>query len=75
MQGGTIASRFSRFTPRKDAIDEINKYLLKDGEEKLEVEYYDGLPTTLKESESDSNDSNDEVEDENIIKMEARGEV
>lgn len=75
MQGGTIASRFSRFTPRKDAIDEINKYLLKDGEEELEVEYYDGLPTTLKESENENNDSNDEVEDENIIKMEARGEV
>lgn len=73
MQGGTIASRFSRFTPRKDAIDEINKYLLKDGEEKLEVEYYDGLPTTLKESENENNDSSDEQE--NIIKMESVGEV
>lgn len=72
MQGGTIASRFSRFTPRKDAIDEINKYLLLDGEKELEVEYYDGLPTTLKEPESDSND---EVKDENIIKMESESEV
>ena len=50
-QGGTIASRFSRFTPRKDAIELINKYLLIEGEEKLEVEYYDGLPTTLKTKE------------------------
>lgn len=49
MQGGTVASRFSRFTPRKDAIELINEHLLTNGEEKLEVEYYDGLPTTLKE--------------------------
>lgn len=69
MQGGTIASRFSRFTTRKDAVDEINKYLLKEDEEKLEVEYYDGLPTTLKE-----NNSNEEVNEENIISFESVGE-
>lgn len=67
MQGGTVASRFSRFTPRKDAIDEINKYLLEPyGEEKLEVEYYDGLPTTLKEEPV-----NEEVETKNIQEMES----
>lgn len=43
MQGGTIASRFSRFQPREDAIDLINK---KFGTN-IEVEYYDGLPTTI----------------------------
>ena len=43
MQGGTIASRFSRFQPRQDAIDLINK---KFGTN-IEVEYYDGLPTTI----------------------------
>ena len=45
MQGGTIASRFSRFEPRKRALEEINnkfKY-------NIEVEYYDGVPTTSKE--------------------------
>ena len=68
MQGGTVASRFSRFTPRKDAIELINKHLLKDGEEKLEVEYYDGLPTTLKE---ESLDSENLVESKNIIEMES----
>lgn len=47
MQGGTIASRFSRFEPRQRAIEEINK---KFGE-KIEVEYYDGEPSTLKEME------------------------
>lgn len=46
-QGGTIASRFSRFEPRKDAIDEINE---KFGEN-IEVEYFDGLPTTLVEED------------------------
>ena len=41
-QGGTIASRFSRFEPRKRAIDEINK---KFGTN-IEVSYYDGEPTS-----------------------------
>ena len=41
-QGGTIASRFSRFEPRKRAIDEINKKFGTD----IEVSYYDGEPTT-----------------------------
>lgn len=42
-QAGTIASRFTRFNSRVDAIKLINKYW----NLKLEVEYYDGLPTTL----------------------------
>lgn len=45
MQGGTIASRYSRFEPRQRAIEEINK---KFGT-KIEVKYYDGIPTTEKE--------------------------
>ena len=48
LQGGTIASRYSRFEPRKRAIDEINK---KFGTE-IEVEYYDGMPTTIEELNS-----------------------
>ena len=48
-QAGTIASRFTRFNSRVDAINIMNnlwseKYW---NGEKLEVEYYDGLPTTL----------------------------
>ena len=46
-QGGTIASRFSRFEPRKRAIDEINK---KFGTN-IEVSYYDGEPTSEKVKE------------------------
>ena len=41
-QGGTIASRFSRFEPRKRAIDKINKKFGTD----IEVSYYDGEPTS-----------------------------
>lgn len=46
--GGTIASRFSRFEPRKRAIEEINK---KWGTN-IEVSYYDGEPTTVKEEDN-----------------------
>ena len=43
--GGTIASRYSRFEPRKRAIEEINKKF----NTNIEVRYYDGVPTTEKE--------------------------
>ena len=56
-QGGTIASRYSRFEPRSKAIKEINKKWGLD----IVVRYYDGEPTT-EEVDSDvfsiSNDSN-----------------
>lgn len=52
-QGGTIASRFSRFEPRKRAIEEINKKWNLN----LEVSYYDGEPTTEKGDEDVSDDS------------------
>lgn len=45
--GGTIASRYSRFESRRKAIEEINK---KWGTN-IEVEFYDGLPTTIAEPE------------------------
>lgn len=48
-QGGTVASRYNRYTPRKQAIDLINK---KFGTN-IEIEYYDGVPTNKKESEDD----------------------
>lgn len=46
-QGGTIASRYTRFNARKEAVDKINKMFNMN----IEVGYYDGLPTTLKEDE------------------------
>lgn len=56
-QAGTIASRFTRFNSRVDAINKMNDLwsdLYWNGL-KLEVEYYDGLPTTL-QMESEEGD-------------------
>ena len=52
-QGGTIASRFSRFEPRKNAIEKINKKF----NAEIQVQYYDGEPSSEKENEDVSNDS------------------
>ena len=58
-QGGTIASRFSRFEPRKRAVEKINQIFGTN----IEVSYYDGEPTTEKGQENvesvfvESNDS------------------
>lgn len=51
-QGGTIASRYNRFEPRKKAVDEINEKFGSYLENKIEVSYYDGLPTTEQNFES-----------------------
>lgn len=55
-QGGTIASRYSRFEPRKKAIDEINKKFSDVLEKPIEIRYYDGIPTTEKIEEEVEND-------------------
>lgn len=55
-QGGTIASRYSRFEPRQKAIEEINE---KFGTN-IKVKYYDGIPTSEKEIE----DTEMEVEED-----------
>lgn len=47
--GGTIAARFSRFEPRKNAIEKINE---KFGEN-ISVHYYDGEPDSRKENDED----------------------
>lgn len=58
--GGTIASRFNRFEPRKKALEQIKQKFDID----IKVSYYDGLPTNMKEvedyteSEVFENDSN-----------------
>lgn len=63
-QGGTIASRYSRFEPRKKAVEEINKKfrdkILLTGEKvlenELEVKYYDGLPNSIEDFENEDFD-------------------
>lgn len=57
MQGGTIASRFSRFEPRKRAIEEINNKF----NYNIEVEYYDGVPTSKKEELELETEGDDEI--------------
>ena len=61
--GGTIASRYSRFTSRKNAIDKINKLF----NENIEVEFYDGLPTTIEDVDYflDNEESKDPINNEN----------
>ena len=61
-QGGTIASRFSRFQPREKAIEMINKKFgeyLKDGE--IKVKYYDGEPSMEKNEDIEIGNESDEV--------------
>lgn len=53
MQGGTIASRYSRFEPRQKAVKLINEKFGSYLKAPLEVRYYDGLPTTIEEFEDD----------------------
>ena len=52
-QAGTIASRFTRFNARVEAINKINEKWGDKMSNKLEVEYYDGLPTTLQTESED----------------------
>ena len=58
--GGTIASRYSRFESRRKAIEEINKKWGEFMESPIEVEFYDGLPTTI----ADANYLDEEIDEE-----------
>ena len=56
--GGTIAGRYNRFESRRKAVEEINELFGTN----IEVEFYDGLPTTLRNTENDIlNDNKEEV--------------
>lgn len=56
-QGGIIASRFSRFEPRKKAVELINKKWNLD----IKVRYYDGEPTSEKENKDKEVINNDNI--------------
>lgn len=66
-QAGTIASRYARFESRRIAIEKINELFGDKLSEKLEVEYYDGLPTTLVIGD----ENNKEVEDDESMDVES----
>lgn len=56
--GGTIISRFNRFTPRKEAVEKINE---KFGLE-LEIEYYDGEPSTEEKTKEKTEEKTEVIE-------------
>ena len=64
--GGTIASRYARFESRRKAIDEINKKWGKFLETPIEVEFYDGLPTTIVDSNYLDEEIDEEVGDNDV---------
>lgn len=51
-QGGTIASRYSRFQPRQHAVEMINKKF----NEQISVQYYDGEPSSEEGDQEDVSD-------------------
>lgn len=61
-QGGTIASRFSRFEPRKNAIEQINKKF----NQNIEVSYYDGEPSTESDDISKEGENKDVSNDSTL---------
>ena len=64
--GGTIASRYSRFESRRKAAEEINKKWGEYLETPIEVEFYDGLPTTIADSNYLDEEINEEVGDNDV---------
>ena len=63
-QGGTIASRYNRFEPRKRAIDEINK---KWPELHMSVRYYDGEPSTDENDKELKDERGDDVSTDTVL--------
>lgn len=59
--GGTIAMRASRFDSQKQAVDEINKKFIEYIEKPIELEFYDGVPTTEKDDIDIVEDDESEV--------------
>ena len=66
-QSGTIASRFTRYNARLDAIDKINKMFNMN----IEVGYYDGLPTSLKEDSEVSDDGETNIQTRTNVSSES----
>ena len=65
-QGGTVASRYSRFDPRQTAIELINEKFSEVLEKPIEVSYYDGIPTTEKKEENIESSEDGEYDDISI---------
>ena len=63
-QGGTIASRYNRFEPRKRAIEEINA---KWPELNMSVRYYDGEPSTDEDDKDLKDERGDDVSTDTVL--------
>lgn len=63
--GGTIAYRFSRYEPRKRAVDEINE-IFKDTKNfiPLNVRYYDGMPSDNPDDNQTDNNVSEVIYDD-----------
>lgn len=61
LNGGTIASRYSRFEPRKKAVEEINEKFADFLNAPIEVEFYDKVPDS--ETADDSDETEDDVDE------------
>jgi hypothetical protein len=72
--GGTIAFRYNRYESRRKAVELINKYFGTN----IEVEFYDGLPSTIKDPDVYLENEDETVEDrfnENIdLNLEDKGD-
>ena len=66
-QAGTIASRFTRYNARLDAINKINKMF----DMNIEVGYYDGLPTSLKEDSEVNDDGETDIQTRTNVSSES----
>lgn len=66
LQGGTIASRYSRFEPRQRAVDEINEKFKEHLKEKIEVEFYDGEPSSDESKEEEGEKDGRVLMDANV---------
>ena len=67
--GGTVAMRSSRFDAQKDAIDQINKIFGEYLDKPLELEFYDGVPTTIDNEQDITINEDEESEvDKNVLK-------
>ena len=66
-QAGTIASRYTRYNARIEAIDKINKMFNMN----IEVGYYDGLPTSLDSEVSEDEQGQTNMETKSNLSSES----
>ena len=69
-QGGTVANRYNRFNSYKECFEKINERFEDVIKKPFEVEFYDGLPTTLQSPQDVYEDDENEDEEGGAIDYE-----